>query len=123
MKKRIVELGEGRYVTQRTKIIGASTVIEEFLNAFELKQEENDGENLRSRKSPFKESYESIRFLKSYPPANFENEYDLTEIKDSWDEEGCLVYAKGEEVRIYASTERGLLYGASALLHLTQARI
>lgn len=120
MKKRIVELGEGRYVTQRTKIIGASTVIEEFLNAFELKQEENDGENLRSRKSPFKESYESIRFLKSYPPANFENEYDLTEIKDSWDEEGCLVYAKGEEVRVYASTERGLLYGASALLHLTQ---
>ena len=120
MQKRIWELGEGRYITEQTEMIGASAVMEALLDAFALKKEEKNAENFRGSVPPMGESYKRIRFLQTLPPVELEEAYPITGLRAFWNEEGCLVYAKGEEAVIYASTERGLLYGASALLHLTQ---
>lgn len=120
MQKRIWELGEGCYITGQTEIIGASSVIEALLDAFALKKEEKNAENFRGSVPPMGESYKRICFLQTLPPVELEEAYQITGLRAFWNEEGCLVYAKGEEAVIYASTERGLLYGASALLHLTQ---
>ena len=120
MQKRIWELGEGRYITEQTEMIGASAVMEALLDAFALKKEEKNAENFRGSVPPMGESYKRICFLQTLPPVELEEAYPIAGLRASWDEEACLIYAKEEEVTVYASTERGLLYGASALLHLTQ---
>ncbi len=113
MKERIIELGKGRYITEKTQITGASSVMEDLLGAFSLRKEGKGTEGSSDH-------YKRICFLQSIPPKELEEEKSLADLLHSWNEESCLVYAQGEEVTVYATTKRGLLYGAASLLHLTQ---
>lgn len=108
MNGRILELGEGMYITGETEIACTSTIIAELLASYGLQKE------------GVAPHYKRVSFMQCFPPQELFRKGLLSPDVENWNDESHLVYADGDEVCIYATSSRGLLYGASALLQLTQ---
>lgn len=107
-KKKKIVLGEGLYITDKTEITGASLAILELFAAFGLRAE---GEYTH---------YKKIRFSKDTSEKTLRGITEQFSVPYPRGKESHLVLARGEEITVYASTDRGLLYGAVSLLHLSE---
>ncbi|MDO4291929.1 MAG: family 20 glycosylhydrolase [Eubacteriales bacterium] len=108
LKKNII-LGEGRYITEETRLTGASDSILHICRAFGLRGRAQGGA-----------AYREIRFLGTQGRAELEELSAEYGFSLPLGEEGHLILAQGDTVRVYGDSERGRLYGAVSLLRLTR---
>ena len=103
------EFDGGLYITDNTEIVNATPAILDLFSCYELR-----------RSDTTVAFYKRICFSKEFSPALMKEASAKFAIPSLTNAEDHIVLARGEEIYVHANTDRGLLYGAASLLHLSE---